>query len=222
MRNKAQAGSVATIILIGVLSVVLIASIGFGYWAYSGRQDYKNNSDKKSAAAVAAAKDAQKAELQKVFDEQAKLPYKTYTGSSTYGSINFNYPKTWSGYVDEASSNEPINGYFHPNIVPGVQSKAAFALRIELVDMAYADVVSDHTSQVQDGTAKAVAYIPPKMVGVANVQPGVRVDGAIASDQQGSMVIVKVRDKTLQIYTLGGDFINDFNNVVLPSLTFAP
>lgn len=217
-----QRGSVASLGLLVFLGVALIGALIFGGWAYKGRQDYKNNSDTKTSAAVESAKKAQASELQKVFDEQQKKPSVSYKGPTTYGTITFDYPKTWSGYVDGSVSGEPINGYFYPQIVPGLQSKSAYALRVELVDSEYASILQQHDSQVKDGTAKASAYVPPKMVGVANVQPGTRFDGVLDQDITGSMVIIKVRDKTLEVYTQSNDFLSDFNNTVLPSLTFAP
>jgi hypothetical protein len=40
--------------------------------------------------------------------------------------------------------------------------------------------------------------------------------------QRGTLLAIKVRDKTLQIYTEAADFSKDFNNTVLATLTFAP
>ncbi|HCM51787.1 TPA: hypothetical protein DIS56_01485, partial [Candidatus Saccharibacteria bacterium] len=196
-------------------------SLIFGGWAYSGRQDYKNNVDKKIAQAVETAKAAQKQESEKQFAEESKLPYKSYKGSQTYGSVSFNYPKTWSALVEESTS-QPINAYFYPDILPSLESKVALALRVELLTSDYASVASQFDSQIDDGSLKAIAYIPPQMTKVANAQPGLKLDGQITSDFQGSMVIVKVRDKTLQISTQSNDFLKDFNDTVLSSLTFVP
>src|SRR3990167_9506857 len=100
------------------LSVLLAAAVIFGGWAYSGRQDYKNNTDKKIAKA------AQKQELEAKFAEDSKLPHRTYKGSLTYGGVTFNYPRTWSALIEESSS-QPINGYFHPDVFPPLDSKTA-------------------------------------------------------------------------------------------------
>jgi hypothetical protein len=35
-------------------------------------------------------------------------------------------------------------------------------------------------------------------------------------------VVIKVRDKTLKIYTESPQYLSDFNNIVLKSLSFAP
>ena len=217
-----QNGSVASFVAIFILALALLGTVVFAGWAYMGRQDYKNNSDKKAEAAVESTKSIQKAELEKQFAEDEKKPNKTYKGSTTYGTVTFDYPKTWSGYVDESSTSQPINGYFHPELVPGLQSKTAYALRVELLTTDYSSVLKQHDSQIKDGTAKASAFVPPKLVGVTNVQPGTKLDGALDQNINGSMVIIKVRDKTLQIYTQSNDFLKDFNDTVLASLTFAP
>jgi hypothetical protein len=220
--DPAKKQPVALIIISVVLGLALVGSLVFGVWAFNGRQDYKNNSDKKSAAAVAAAKSAQAKELQAQFDQQSKSPNKVFQGPVTYGSISFNYPKTWSAYVDQSSSTEPLNSYFYPDQVPGLQSNSAFALRVELVNTTYSQVIQSFSSQIKIGKLTAAAYTPPQMSGIANAQVGTRLDGQILSNQTGSMVIIQVRDKTLEVYTESSNYLGDFNNTVLPSLKYTP
>lgn len=210
------------VLLLVIMALVLLGSLGFGFWAYSGRQDYKNNTDQKITVAVTAAREAQAVELQKQFEESSKSPNKTFQSGVSSGSVTFSYPKTWSAYVDESNASQPINGYFHPNQVPGVQGGASYALRVEMVNTDYSQVVNSMSSKTKDGSLKAAAYIPPKMVGVANVQPGTRFDGVLDKEKTGSMVVIKVRDKTLKVYTESADFLADFNNTILPSLTYLP
>jgi hypothetical protein len=226
MQKTNSHGSVGSAVITILLALALVGALVFAGWAFSGRQDYKNNSYKKAAEAVTKAKAAQATELQKQFDEQSKAPYKSYGGSPTYGSISFSYPKTWSAYVDETGSAEPLNAYFHPAQVPGLQSNTAYALRVELTNTAYSQVLQQLSSQITSGKLRAAAYIPPKMKGKANVQPGTRLDGAIGQNQQGAlsgaMVVIKVRDKTLEVYTQSTNFLADFENIILPSLSFTP
>jgi hypothetical protein len=220
----ASSGGKKTLIII-VLALLLVGSLAFGLWAYSQAQDYKKNSDQKTALTVAKAQAAQKTQLQAQFDEQSKSPNKTFHGSTTYGSVTFNYPKTWSAYIDTSSTNEPINGYFHPDVVPATQSKVAYALRVELVNTDYAQLLTQYTSAISAGSVTSKAYLPPKMKGVSNVTPGVYMTGKINSQDQtqsGNMVAIKVRDKTLLIYSDSNDYKKDFNDTILGSLTFAP
>lgn len=224
MIKRDQQGSVAALAVIAVLAVLLILTAIFAFSTYSTGQDYKNNSDKKAAAAVEKAKAEQAKELQAKFDEEYKKPNLTYKGPPAYGSVTFDYPKTWSAMVAEGGS-QLLNGYFYPQIVPGTESDTAFALRVEVVDTPYSQVVEQYESEITSGRLKARAYIPPKMEAVANTQPGLRYDGDFSDGlaaKSGSMVVIQVRDKTLKIYTEAVNFRSDFDNTVLPSLTFLP
>ncbi len=210
------------ILLPALLVVLLVASLAFGGWAYSQMQSYKTDSDKKVTAALAAAKDTQTKAIQDSLDKQNT---KQFQGSATYGTITFNYPKTWSAYVDTSSQNEPINGYFHPDVVPGIQTKTAFALRLELLSSDYSQVLQQFQSQIKSGKLTAQAYVPPKLNGVTNVQPGTLLSGTINNSDQtqnGTMLVIKVRDKTLEISTESQDYRNDFASIILSSLSFAP
>jgi hypothetical protein len=210
-----------------IFAVLFVLTLIFGLWTFSKEQDYKKNSDAKSAVAAATAKKQQQVEDQAKYDAANKQPYKTFTGPTVYGTVSFNYPKNWSVYLDQTNQNEPVNAYFYPDIVPAINSSAAYPLRLEISSSDYAQIVSQYTQTVTAGSLKSSAYVPPKLTGTANVQPGVKLDGLFgqqgnSSGQQGSMVIIKVRDKTMQIYTQSPDGLTDFNSVVLPSLTFIP
>jgi hypothetical protein len=224
MQKRSEAGSSATwVILFTVMTILFVSSASFGVWAFIQRSDYKNNSDKKAAAAVAAAEDVQKAKLEADFAEREKSPFRDYHGSSTFGSVSFQYPKTWSAYVDQSSSSsQSVDGYFYPLVVPGIQSKSAFSLRIQVVQQQYDQVLQQYQSQITSGKLRAVAFKPPKLAGDATVLPGTKLDGALDSTKQGSMVLMKVRDKTLKIWTESHDFTSDFNNTILATLTFSP
>ncbi|HEX5448282.1 MAG TPA: hypothetical protein VFW90_03745 [Candidatus Saccharimonadales bacterium] len=220
--NSSYHGGRGNLLVIIALFVLLIISLIFGFTQFGKARDYKDNVDKKINQALAAKASQLQNQAQQAFDAVNTYQYK---GSSTFGSVTFRYPKTWSAYVDTSSSSEPINGYFHPGIVPAIDGDTSFALRVELTDSDYSQVLDDYSSQIGDGTVKARAYMPPKMKGVANAVPGTYLTGQISnqnSDQQGNMVIVKVRDKTLQIYTEGNDYLADFKNIILASLRFAP
>lgn len=222
--NSAPSGGKSIFTTI-ILVVLLILSLIFGGWAFTKMQHYKNDSKQISAVAVEVAKKAQAVQLQAQFDEQSKSPNKFFHGSATYGSVTFSYPKTWSAYVDTSNTSEPINAYFHPNEVPGLQSKTAYALRLELLSTDYAQAIQQLSSQLQQGTVTAKAYLPPKLNGVANVQPGTLFSGqtnSTDSTQRGTLLAIKVRDKTLEISTQSNDYLADFSNTILPSLSFSP
>lgn len=209
------------ILLIPVILLVLllIGAAGFAVWAFNGRQLYKNNVDAKISAAVAANTQSVQATDAKQFAQAAKLPLKTYVGPEAYGSVHISYPKTWSAYVDTTATDPGLNGYFYPDAVPSISSQTStFALRVEVAQTSYNQVVSQFSGQLQQGTVTVTPYKLPLVPSVV----GVRVDGQITATKQGSMVVLPLRDKTLEIWTESNSFLPDFNNNILPNLSFSP
>lgn len=202
-----------------VLVLLLLVSLGFGFWAFMERQDYKNNVEPKIDAAVKVAVQEESSRKDNEFVEKEKNPLKAYTGPETYGSLVIKYPKTWSAYVIEKDQNStPLDGYLHPNVVPDITGKTAFALRIQVVNRAYDQELKSLEGKVKSGKVKVSAYKPKN---VANVT-GSRLTGEINTDEQSIMVLLPLRDKTLKIWTESTSFSNDFDNIILANLTFVP
>lgn len=203
-----------------VVSVVfLLAALVFGMWAFSSRADYKNNSDKKAADAVAIAVQRESSRKDKEFVEKEKLPLKKYLGPPDFGTLEISYPKTWSAFVTELDKGStPVDGYFHPNFVPGLQSGTAFALRVQVTSQAYDQELKQFESKGKTGKVKITAYSPKNVPGVT----GARVDGEISTGQQGTMILLPLRDKTIKISSETQQFIGDFNSIILENLKFVP
>jgi hypothetical protein len=199
---------------------LFLVSAGFAAWAYMGRQDYKNNSDQKAAAAVEVAKKQTASEKDNEFLEKEKFPLKNFKGPAAYGTVSLQYPKTWSGYVEEKTSGLAlVDSYFHPDFVPSKDSETAFALRIQVVNTPYDQELKSHDARVKTGKTQVSAYRLPKVDSVL----GARVTGEIdAGRQQGSLILLPLRDKTLKIFSEGSTFQNDFNTIILANLTFVP
>ncbi len=216
--------SIGGLIAIVLLSIGLLGALGFSGWAFATRQDYKDNSDKKSAAAVEVALGEQKIKLDAEYLEKDKQPYDTFSGRQEAGSIVLKYPRTWSAYVVEDSNGaNPINGYFHPGFVPNVSGiDTAFALRIEVTNTKYAEVVKQFEGQIKQGALTLSPYTFPNVAG----QLGSKLVGKIVPGRenvQGTMVIMPLRDKTLKVWTESNSvFAKDFNDAVLANLTFVP
>jgi hypothetical protein len=204
-----------------VLTIIfLLASIGFGVWAFMGRQDYKNNVDPKIAQAVQIAQQETSTAKDKEFVEKEKFPVKEYKAPQTAGSLYVVYPKTWSGFVTERSEgDELINGYFHPNYVPGVQSGTDFALRVRVLSRTYSEHLKQFEAKAKAGKVKIAPYAAPKLgKGVV----GVRIDGEINTGQKDTMVLFPLRDKVIEVSTESAQFLGDFENIVLANLKFSP
>lgn len=215
-KNKRHYGALITIVLLVLLSLGLA---GFGAWAFKSLQDLKGPIDKKIADAVVIAKQQESTVKDKEFVEKEKKPFKEYRGPATYGSLVIQYPKTWSGFVTEGQNgNAPVDGYFHPNVVPGLLSGTAFAMRVKILNQSYVEALKSFSEKERSGKVAVSAYRAPNVQSVL----GSRVDGEINPGQKDSMVIFPIRDKTLQISTESDDFLGDFDTNILPNITFAP
>ncbi len=221
MNKHNQDGAINGVVISLVFTVLLlIGAVGFGGWAFTSRQDYKDNSDAKSAAAAEAAVKDNSIAKDKQFAEAAKQPLKTYKGPDAYGSMVIAYPKTWSGYVDDTGKgNNNLDGYFAPGVVPSTaDDKSVFALRTSVVNKAYKDVLDDFGTQQQAGKLTVSAYSLPKLKKVV----GVKVVGELQDQSSVTMVVLPLRSQTLEIWTEGTQYLNDFNNNILPNFTFSP
>lgn len=219
-----QDGAVNSLVISLVFAVILlIGALGFGGWAFSSRQDYKNNTDAKINAAVVVAKQQEGSVKDLQFAEISKKPLKAYNGPEAYGSLVVNFPKTWSAYVDDTGvGGTPVDGYFAPGTVPSATGQnSVFALRVQVLNQTYAQVVQSFSGQQQAGKLALSAYalpLLPKIVGLKAV-------GQTSSQTNLStvtMVVLPLRSNTLEIWTEGNQYLADFNNNILPNFSFSP
>ncbi|GAC1504005.1 MAG: hypothetical protein NVS1B10_09010 [Candidatus Saccharimonadales bacterium] len=216
-----QDGAVSGILISLILALLLLmGAIGFGAWAFTSRQDYKTNVDSKISAAVAKANALEDKIKDKQFAEDAKKPLKTYHGPEAYGSLIVNYPKTWSGYVDDSGKgSSQVDGYFAPGVVSSITDQSSvFALRIQVLNQSYAQTLQTFTGQQQDGKLVISAYALPKLPKVV----GIEVVGELSGQTQATMVVLPLRSQTLEIWTEGNQYLSDFNKNILPNFSFSP
>lgn len=202
-----------------VVTLLFFGATAFGAVAFIGRQDYKNNVDQKIAAAVEVAKKETASAKDNEFKEQEKHPLKPYTTPATFGSVSTQVPKTWSIYSSESGKGTtPISAYFHPNYVPAIDGGVSLALRLEILENSYSEELQQFDSAARAGTVKVSPYAAQKVPSVV----GARIDGEIGPKKKGSIVLLPLRDKTIKIWTEADQFQKDFNESVLPNLTFTP
>jgi hypothetical protein len=216
-----QNGQISGVVVsLGLAIFLLVGALGFAGWAFSSRQDYKNNSDQKVAAAVTVAKQQEDSLKDVAFTEASKNPLNTYTGPETYGSIIAKYPKTWSGYVDDTGTGAAlVDGYFYPGIVPSLTNpRSVFALRIQVLSQSYSQSIAALSSLQQQGKLTIAAYSLPKVP----QSVGIKAIGTFDTGTAGEMVLLPLRNETLEISTQGSTFTTDFESKVLPNFTFSP
>jgi hypothetical protein len=223
MTKHNQDGAANGLVISLVLTVLLLlGALGFGLWAFNSRQDYKNNVDSKVNTAVGQAVQKEDTVKDAQFAQDAKKPLRAYNGPQAYGSLIINFPKTWSAYVDDTGTGQAlVDGYFAPGVVPSATStNSVFALRVQVINMPYAQSLQAFTSQQQAGKLTISAYSLPKLPKIV----GVEAVGQVFTNTTTNvtMVVLPLRSNTLEIWTDGSQYLSDFNNNILPNFSFSP
>jgi hypothetical protein len=212
---RKETGEVSGLLVVNIALIVLVLGLGsVMIWALTNYSDQKNNVDQKIATAVEVAKDEQADADEKDFIEREKEPFKDFVGPVDLGAVTFKYPKTWNLYVPQGRGNE-FNAYFHPDRVHGIDGDMPYAMRVSIRNESYQEVLDDYTDLIEDG------FVKSKRVTV-NEFEGNRLDGTFSDTIEGSVVVFKIRDKTLLVYTELANFRKDFNNIILKTLNFNP
>lgn len=218
---RSQRGEVNTLLISVILLAILFVAAGiFAVWAFSSRQDYKNNVAAKVSTAVAANTKTVQTKDAAQYAEAAKQPLKTYVGPDASGSVHIMYPKTWSAYINTSDSGTPLDAYFHADYLPSVDdSSNTFNLRVQVNSSSYDSVVNQFDGQVQQGQATATPYKLPKVPSVV----GMKFDGQVFDNNaSGSLVVLPLRSQTLEIWTNNMSYVSDFNTYILPNISFSP
>ncbi len=206
--HSSETGAVTiSVIIAGVLGIFTIAFAGLAIWAYMNYSDQKTTVDNKVALAVADAKKSQADEDETKYTQLLQNPYTEFVGPDDLGRLTFNYPKTWSAYVNKDGSDDSYEAYLNPVTVPPVSAKQQFAIRITINSKDYDQVLDSYASLIKKGSLKSSTTS-------ADGQNGTRLDGNFTKDIRGAAVIYKVRDKTLTIRTDADTFKPEFEKLI--------
>jgi len=209
----AQKPSKKWLIIAVIFIVTTVLALGAGGWALYNYFDQKDNVDAKVSVAVIDAVKVQADKDAADFLEKEKQPNRQFAGPDDYGRLSFDYPKTWSIYVDQdATSGDRYVSYFNPVSVPPVSDKTQYALRVTIEQKDYEKVLAGYDSLVKKGDLKSSAV-------KADGTDGTRLEGNFTKDIRGSAVVFKIRDKTVTVRTDAETFRGDFD-ALIETITF--
>ena len=187
-KTEMEQGYVNSWMIVAISAIVLFVAAGSAaIWAYLAYSQEKTAVESRMAVASAKAR-----------EEQSKADRE--------------YPKTWSVYVAaDGGDRGDYKAYLHPVIVPPTNTHSSnqnkFALRLEILNSDFNKTLDQYASLLKKGdlTSSSVEY---------NGNTATRIDGAFSKDLRGSVVLMKVRDKTLRFSTDADTFKPDFEAIL--------
>lgn len=211
--RKSKRSLVETIILV-VVSLIAVTFIGLFIWKYLDWDNVKTDVDGQIDAAVAMAVSENTTKLENEFLEREKYPYKTFSGPADYGSLNFEFPKTWNTYIAaDAANGGNFEAYLNPGEVQPVSKQSINALRVQILDQSFENVARSYERLLKNNQLT----VTTRSVGgaVANVYTG-----TLPNNIYGIATIFKLRDKTILLQTDAELFAEEYYKL-LDTVTFA-
>lgn len=192
-----------------VVSLLAVLFIGLFIWMWVKWNDASTNVKGKVDVAVAEAKNELQAKLESEFDEKEKYPYKVFTGPTDLGELSFEYPKTWSLYVQSsANRGGDYAAYLNPGQVNVVQDDTVMALRVSIKGTLFDQAISDFAEKVRSGDMT----LSTTVVNGNNVNV---YTGKMDNEYQGIICVFKLRDKTVMLQTDSTSvFSDDFYRII--------
>lgn len=205
--NEKGSAKVWMITTISLIVLFAVAS-GLAVWLFISYTEQKTDVDSKVDTAVSKAKKVQADADEAKFTQREKEPMRGFVGPDDYGRVTFDYPKTWSVFVNKDISNGgTYEAYLNPITVPPVSATQQFAIRVLIEEKDYDKIITTYDSLVKKGDLISSSV-------TADGSSGTRLDGSFTKDIRGSAVIFKIRDKTLTIRTDANTFTADFNALI--------
>lgn len=207
VKKKTHNTLVETILLV-ISILVAIIFVWLYVQKYIEWDAISKDLDGRIEAAVAVAVSENTTEMEAEFAEREKSPYLEFSGPVDYGSLSFQYPRTWSVYIaKDAVNGGDFEAYLNPVQVNPVGNNTINALRVRIRDASFDSVAKTYESSIKNGKLT----LKTDTVGgvLANIYTG-----ELSNSLRGAAMILKLRDKTVILQTDAEIFMDDFYRIL--------
>ncbi|MDN5275956.1 MAG: exported protein of unknown function [Candidatus Saccharibacteria bacterium] len=207
--HRYERGAINGWLLATIILIFVTLGVGaFAIWSYINYQDASKVEKTEIDKAVLDSNKTLEDKLEADFTAREKEPNRQFAGPDDYGRLTFDYPKTWSVYVDAADTNNgTYEAYLNPVTVPPVSKTQQYALRVTIAEKPYDEVIDSFDSLVKKNSLKSSTT---QIQGTT----ATRLEGSFSEDIRGIAVIFKIRDKTVTLRTDADTFRADFDKLL--------
>ena len=219
--NNAGSSKLREILPLVLLSISTAAGVICAVVFFLNWQEAQTDINTKINVAKEEARVAQKAEDDAVYEEEEKKPYKTFAGPDDYGGLTFQYPKTWSVFINkDARNGGDFEAFLNPDVVypltnDGGGGEASIdegeipihALRVHIYDRSIDAVQKEFEEKAVEGALNSEVYRTGEISGTIY-------NGTLEEGVEGRAFIFKNADKTVEIRTDSSVFNDDFEAIL--------
>jgi len=201
--------------LTAAVAIIVLVSI-FVKW-----QNLINNGESDTLAEIEYGKLVQQQEDALEYLELDKQPWDHFSAiPESLGALSFDYPKTWSVYVDsDGLDGRDFVAYFRPSeVLPTSDNRSRYSLRVNIKQASYDSVIESYDALAASLAANEENPMELKTVGsLSNYKDSsMRYDGVLLEDgsMSGSVVVLKVNNMVATIQCDSELYIEDFNKLL--------
>ena len=207
--------TIALVIACLSAAAAIIAMVAF----FVNWQNLERNHENDTLLAIEAGKLDQQQEDDLEFLERDKEPWLEFNGvPDTLGGLTFNYPKTWNAYVaKDGLDGGDFESYFRPSeVLPTGDDRSRYALRLSIVSKYYDNVVDEYNQKVAEYNEDEFPETKLESKGSLQSFDGtsMRFDGTIDENLNGSVVLVKINDRTAILQTDSEVYQTDYDKLI--------
>jgi hypothetical protein len=208
-QNNQYGGISVSIVVIIILGLLLAGTGGFALWLFGQYTEQSQTIEERIESEKSTAVNERAKEDEAKYLELSKQPLLNYTGPDEYGRVTFDYPRNWDLYVDsDGLDRKALKLYLNPGFVPPVSDiRNRFAIRVKVEQGSVDEYLQTFKNQITKGTVKTSAV-------TINKHDATRIDGEVAKDIRGSVVVFKVDDNILTVQTDADTFKSDFDKLI--------
>jgi hypothetical protein len=206
--GSSRGRSPVTMILIVLLG---LGTLGFGALALTETGIATKDQNSLNSDVLTAAKNA--ASVQQKTDTKNEAaanesPFRSYVSPSIYGSFQINFPKDWSGFVDQEQSGTLINLIVNPNFIQTTNNQPNLAAaKVQLIDQVSSQYMQQFQGSVQSG------QVSQKNITVSGIS-SFDLTGTFGDQRTTREVVVPVRNQVIVFFIENGAYMSEFNEIL--------